>query len=65
MKVLLYLVQNLDDFTWSPYEVLGVDPEFIMHKLNVDPQFPSKKQKLRLSTKHHSEAMKEEVENSK
>ena len=30
-------------FIWSPYEVPGVDPEFIFHKLNVDPSFPPKK----------------------
>lgn len=35
--VLLTLVQNLDVFAWSPYEVPEVDPEFITHKLNVDP----------------------------
>ena len=43
IKVLLLLIQNVDVFAWSPYEVPGVDPEFIMHKLNVDPLFPPKK----------------------
>ena len=47
IKVLLLLIQNMDVFAWSPYEVLWVDPEFIMHKLNVDPSFPPKKQRLR------------------
>ena len=41
--MLLFLVQNVDVFAWSPYEVPGVDPEFIVHRLNVDPSFPSKK----------------------
>ena len=35
--MLLFLLQNVDVFAWSPYEVPGVDPEFIVHKLNVDP----------------------------
>ena len=43
VEMLLLLVQNVDVFTWSPYEVPRVDPEFIVHKLNVDPLFPPKK----------------------
>ena len=65
VKMLLSLVQNLDVFAWSPYEVPSMDLEFIMHKLNVDPLFPPKKQKPRQSTKHHAEVMKEEVEKLK
>ena len=42
-----------------------VDLNFIMHKLNVDPQGPTKKQKLRKSAKPHMEAVKEEVEKLK
>ena len=43
IKVLLLLIQNVDVFAWSPYEVPGVDPKFIVHKLNMDPSFPPKK----------------------
>ena len=43
VEMLLFLVQNVDVFAWSPYKVLGVDPEFIVHKLNVDPLYPPKK----------------------
>ena len=43
IKMLLFLIQNVDVFVWSPYEVHGVDPEFIVHKLNVDPSFLPKK----------------------
>ena len=53
VQVLLFLTQNIDVFAWNPYEVPGVDPEFIVHKLNVDPSYPSKKQKPRRSTKDH------------
>ena len=45
--------------------MLGVDPEFIVHKLNVDPMFPSKKQKLRRSTKEHVETIQQEVKRLK
>ena len=61
IKMLLFLIQNVDVFTRSPYEVPGVDPEFIVHKLNVDPLFPPKKQKPRRSAKEHVEAVRMEV----
>jgi len=61
----LALVQNLDVFVWSLYEVSSVDPNFIVHKLNVDPLFPHKKQKSRRFAKHHVEVVKEEVEKLK
>ena len=43
--MLLFLMQNVDVFAWSLYKVPEVDPEFIVHKLNMDPSFPPKKQK--------------------
>ena len=43
VEMLLFLVQNVDVFAWSPYEMPGVDLEFIAHKFNVDPLFPPKK----------------------
>ena len=58
VQVLLFLVQNIDVFAWDPYEVLGVDPEFIVHKINVDPSYPSKKQKPRRSAKDHVETVR-------
>ena len=61
IKMLLFLIQNVDVFAWSPYEVPGVDPEFIVHKLNVDPLFPPKKQTPRRSAKEHVEAVRMEV----
>ena len=51
----------MDVFAWSPYEVPGVNLEFIVHKLNVDPSFPPKKQKPRRLAKEHVEAVRSEV----
>ena len=59
--MLLFLIQNVDVFAWSPYEVPKVDPEFIVHRLNVDPSFPPRKQKPRKSAKEHVEAVKLEI----
>ena len=65
VEMLLFLVQNVDVFTWSLYEVPGVDPKFIVHKLNVDPLHPPKKQKPRRSTKEHVDAVRQEVKRLK
>ena len=43
VETLLFLIQNIDVFVWRLYKVLGVDPDFIVHKLNVDLSFPPKK----------------------
>ena len=59
--VLLFLIQNVDVFAWSSYEVPKVDPEFIVHRLNVDLSFPPRKQKPRKSAKEHVEAVKLEI----
>ena len=61
IKMLLFLIQNVDMFAWSPYEVPRVDLEFIIHKLNVDPSFPPKKQKSGRLAKEHMEAIRSEV----
>ena len=61
IKMLLFLIHNVDAFAWSPYEVPEVDPEFIVHKLNVDPSSPPKKQKPRRSAKENVEAVRMEV----
>ena len=63
--VLLFLIQNIDVFAWSPYEVPGVDLEFIVHRLNVDPSFHPKKQKPKRSAKEHVKAVKLEVKRLK
>ena len=55
----------MDVFAWSLYEVLGVDPEFIVHKFNVDPSFPPKKQKLRRVSNEHVDAVNLEVQRLK
>ena len=33
VETLLFLIHNVDVFAWSPYEVPGVDPEFIVTSL--------------------------------
>ena len=61
VETLLLLIQNVDVFEWTPYEVPRVDPEFIIQKLNVDPSFPPNKQKPKRSAREHVEVVKSEV----
>ena len=56
---------NVDVFAWSPYKVPRVDLEFIVHKLNVDPLYPPKKQKPKRSIKEHVKAIRQEVKRLK
>ena len=65
MEILLTLVQNMYVFAWSPYNVPGVDLNFIMHKLNVDPKVIPKKQRPMRSVRPHVEAINEEMEKLK
>ena len=37
------LRRNVDIFAWDAYEVPGLNPEFICHRLNVDPLATPKK----------------------
>ena len=36
-RLLEFLRANVDVFAWNPYEALGVDLNFICHRLNVNP----------------------------
>lgn len=51
----------MDIFAWSTYKAPGMDPDFICHHLNVNPNVVSKKQPPRHSSREHAEAVKEEV----
>ena len=61
VQLVEFLKENLDIFVWNAYEVPRVDPEFIYHHLNVNPRVIPKKQIPQLSSKEHTEAIKDEV----
>ena len=56
-----FLKRNVDVFALNAYEATGMDPHFICHHLNVNPEVILKKQPPRHSSKKHSEVVKEEV----
>ena len=60
-RLLEFLRANVDMFAWDLYEVPGVDPDFICHRLNVNPTVIPRRQPLRRPSKEHVEAVKSEV----
>ena len=60
-ELLAFLRKNVDVFSWSTYEALRVDLNFICHHLNVNPTVTPKKQPPRHSSKEHAKVVKEEV----
>ena len=34
-ELIQFLVANIKVFAWTPYKMLGIDPNFIKHELNV------------------------------
>jgi hypothetical protein len=57
-----FLTSNINVFAWDPYEMLGVDPDYIQHRLNVDPHSKPVQQKSRRSVPVYAEAIQKEVE---
>ena len=57
-----FLTSNIDVFAWDPYKVLGVDPNYIQHWLNVNPHSKPIQQKARRTAPIHAEAVQKEVE---
>ena len=56
-----FLRKDVDVFAWDAYKALGVDPNFICHRLNVNPSITPKSQPPQHSSKEHAEAIRNEV----
>ena len=61
-KLVKFLQENSDVFAWSAADMLGIEPKLITHKLNVDPNRKTVKQKKRSFALERQEAIKQEVE---
>ena len=48
-------------FAWNAYEALKIDPNFVCHNLNVNPDVLPRKQLSQCLSKEHSDTIKEEV----
>jgi hypothetical protein len=53
-----FLYRNMEVFTWSHVDMLGISPEEIVHVLNVDPNIKPVKQKRRKFTSERVEVEK-------
>ena len=58
-RLLEFLRANVDVFAWDPYEAPGVDPNFICHRLNVNPAVIPRRQPPRRPSKEHVEVRSE------
>jgi hypothetical protein len=61
-QLMKFLRSNQDVFAWSAKDLEGVSREIIEHKLNIDPKFKPKKQKLRKLSEDRIQAAKAEVQ---
>ena len=59
--LILFLRDNLDIFAWSHEDMLGIDPNIMVHQLNVSPSFPLVRQRKRVFTQERDQAIVEEV----
>ncbi|KAM6577956.1 hypothetical protein CsatB_029793 [Cannabis sativa] len=51
-----------DQFSWSHGDMIGIDPSIICHHLNIDPNYPAKRQKRRPLDFERQGALKQEVD---
>ncbi|XP_074359652.1 uncharacterized protein LOC141699695 [Apium graveolens] len=57
-----FLRENLDVFAWSHSDMIGIDPNVMCHRLNLDPKKKGVRQKRRLISGERVETIREEVD---
>ncbi|KAL2248189.1 UNVERIFIED_CONTAM: Retrovirus-related Pol polyprotein from transposon [Sesamum indicum] len=62
MAMIDFLRKNADMFAWSPSDFTGIDPEVIVHRLNVDPMARPVQQRKRTFSNDKNDAIRQEVE---
>ncbi|XP_075670500.1 uncharacterized protein LOC142640325 [Castanea sativa] len=60
-ELVQFLQDNIDVVAWTTYDILGINPEFTCHHLNVSPNATPRRQPPRRASQEHVEAVKEEV----
>lgn len=61
-ELTVLLRNNLDIFAWEPYELPGIDPSVVCHRLHIDPAFNPIAQKARRTAPEKAKAVEKEVE---
>ncbi|XP_057501675.1 uncharacterized protein LOC130785510 [Actinidia eriantha] len=64
-ELIEFLKENIEVFAWTPYEILGINPNFIRHELNIMPEARPVKQRGSRSMEEHDDTMIKEVEKLK
>ena len=62
-QLISFLKKNADCFAWTHEDMVGIDPNVISHKLNVDSTFKPIKQKRRKLAPERNKVINDEVEN--
>ncbi|KAJ9557089.1 hypothetical protein OSB04_011703 [Centaurea solstitialis] len=62
-EIISFLQEHSDCFAWSHEDMVGIDPNIISHKLNVDPTFKPVKQKRRKFAPERNKVINDEVDN--
>ncbi|XP_019087469.1 PREDICTED: uncharacterized protein LOC109127325 [Camelina sativa] len=62
IKLIAFLQSRSSTFAWSTKDMVGISPEVICHKLNVDPTFKPIRQKRRRLGPDQAKAVQDEVE---
>ncbi|XP_074337040.1 uncharacterized protein LOC141674218 [Apium graveolens] len=57
-----FLRENLDVFAWSHSDMIGIDPNVMCHRLNLDPKKKGVRQKRRPISGERAEALREDVD---
>ena len=60
-----FLVENADVFAWTHEDMPEIDPNFMVHRLNVDPNYKVVQQRRRVFTPERYEVIRLEVEKLK
>ena len=61
-ELIEFLTANIEVFVWTPYEIPGIDPSFIEHKMNIIPEARLVMQREMRSATEYVNTMIEEVD---
>lgn len=56
------IIKNLDVFTWTHDDMVGINPKIMSHRLNIDEKYPPERKKCRPMNAERYEALREEVD---
>ena len=60
-RLIRFLRNSLDIFTWSHEDMPGIDPSIMVHQINVSPSFPLVCQRKQVFAQERDNAITEEV----